>query len=60
LKCVVLYEDNKAFIISKNPKRIVTTATIDTLDNNLYHLDDMNQFKVLSNFTATSKLNEAS
>jgi hypothetical protein len=56
LKCIVFYSENRAYIlnIGDNFTNIVATATVDKHDN-LYHMDDMNQFTVTSNFPLRSE-----
>jgi hypothetical protein len=51
LSCVVFYSENRAYILNyiKGKTRIVASATIDH-DDGLYHIDDMNCFKILGNF----------
>jgi hypothetical protein len=55
LKCFVFYSENRAYIlnIGRLYTKVVATATIDKQDN-LYHLDDMNQFLIQSNFPIQS------
>jgi hypothetical protein len=57
LKCLVFHSENRAFIINnfsskeneQDHFKVVASATIDENDN-LYHIDDMEKFKILSNF----------
>jgi hypothetical protein len=60
LNCFVFYSENRAYVLNKGKShRIVATATIDKQDN-LYHMDDMNQFMILSNFPIRPESNEIS